>query len=126
MIEKIAASRGKNASAMQINPAGQAITRLVAPVAIESPTLLENVDCPTPPNTPDKAEQIPPARIPPLTSFISVRFHSESLIFSQSVKSPTVLSIEQTLAIRNGSIISNLKRRAEGKRGKPSNGTSRI
>src|ERR1700720_2981323 len=116
MIEKIAASRGKNASAIQINPAGQAITRLVAPVAIESPTLLENVDCPTPPNTPDKAEQIPPSKIPPLTSFISVRFHSESLIFSHSVRSPTLLSIEQTLAMTNGSTIPNRKRKRSEER----------
>jgi hypothetical protein len=40
MIEKTSASRGKKASAIQINPAGQAMIRLVAPVARESPTLL--------------------------------------------------------------------------------------
>lgn len=83
--------------------------RLVAPVARENPTLLEKVDWPNPPSRPESTEQIPPARIPPLMSFISVRFHCASLIFSQKVRSPTVLRIEQTLAIMKGRVIAKLK-----------------
>src|ERR1700753_692662 len=109
IIEKIAASLGKKASAIQISPAVEAMIRLVAPVARESPTLLEKVDWPNPPNRPESTEQIPPAKIPPLISFISVRFHCASLIFSQNVRSPTVLRIEHTLAIMNGRVMAKLK-----------------
>src|ERR1700689_5521613 len=109
MIEKTAASRGKKASAMQISPAGQGIIRLVATVARESPTLLEKVDWPNPPSRPESTEQIPPARIPPLMSLISERFHRASLIFSQNVRSPTVLRMEQTLAIMKGRVMAKLQ-----------------
>src|ERR1700761_5124375 len=114
MMEKTAANLGKKASAIQINPAGQEMMRLVAPVATESPTLLEKVDWPSPPRKPDNTEQRPPARIPPLIFFISVRFHWASLIFSQNVRSPTVLRMEQTLAIMKGKVMPRLKWCPEG------------
>jgi hypothetical protein len=44
MIVKTAARPGMNADKIRMTPQGKAIWRLVAPVAIESPTLLENVD----------------------------------------------------------------------------------
>ena len=59
---------------------------------MDSPTLLEKVDCPAPPSRPALKVQIEFASIPPLTDFMSVRFHSASLIFWHRVKSPTVLS----------------------------------
>ena len=40
---------------------------------------------------------------------MSVRFQFESLIFSHSVRSPTVFSTEDVLAIKNGSTIANRK-----------------
>src|ERR1700761_960203 len=103
MIEKVAASLGQNASAMTNNPVGNAMTRLVAPVAIVSPTLLENVDCPTPPPKPARVVQIAPARMPPDTDFMLVRFQFASLVFWQSVRSPVLFSVEQRPAMRNGS-----------------------
>ena len=78
-----------------------AIERLVAPVASERPTLLEKVDWPIPPSKPDSPVPIAPAKIPPLTDCMSVRFQSASLIFWQRVKSPTLFKVEARLAMRN-------------------------
>src|SRR6266568_1766062 len=100
--ENAAASLGKQARAIRTSPAGRAIARLVTPVAIDKPTLLENVDCPTPPITPDSVVPMDPAKIPPATDFMSVRFQWLSLIFWHKVRSPTVFSTELRLAIRNG------------------------
>ena len=82
-------------------PQGMAIDRLVAPVASERPTLLENVDWPIPPSKPDRPVPIAPAKIPPLTDCMSVRFQSASLIFWHRVKSPTLFKVEARLAMRN-------------------------
>ena len=82
-------------------PQGMAMDRLVAPVARERPTLLENVDWPIPPSKPDRPVPIAPAKIPPLTDCMSVRFQSASLIFWQRVKSPTLFKVEARLAMRN-------------------------
>ena len=99
---KKADSLGKNASRIRIAPIGRAMLRLVAPVAMDRPTLLENVDWPSPPPIPAAVVHSAPASMPPETGFISVRFQSASLIFSHSVRSPTVFKIELTLAIRKG------------------------
>jgi hypothetical protein len=48
---------------------------------MDNPTLLEKVDCPAPPSRPALKVQMELASIPPLTDFMSVRFHSASLIF---------------------------------------------
>jgi hypothetical protein len=48
------------------------------------------------------------ASIPPLTDFMSVRFHSASLIFWHRVRSPTVLSVEAKLAMRKAGSIARL------------------
>ena len=45
-------SFGKKASRMRIGPMAKAMTRLVVPVAIESPKLEKDVDCPSPPRRP--------------------------------------------------------------------------
>src|SRR5215470_1961756 len=77
-----------------------AIERLVAPVASEKPTLLEKVDWPMPPNRPDRPVQIPPAAIPPLTDFMSVRRQSASFIFWHRVRSPTPFRVDAKAATR--------------------------
>jgi hypothetical protein len=89
-------------------PQGKATWRLVALVAMARPTLLEKVDCPAPPSSPAPMVQIEPASTPPLTDFMSVRFHSASLIFWHRVKSPTVLSVEAKLAMRKAGSIARL------------------
>ena len=98
---KKAASLGKNARRIIRMPQGMAMERLVAPVARERPTLLEKVDWPIPPSRPDRPVPIAPAKIPPLTDCMSVRFQSASLIFWHRVKSPTHLIVEARLAMRN-------------------------
>src|SRR5580658_2761660 len=104
-----AANFGKNASAITIKPAGSAIDLLVVPVASDNPTLLDTVFCATPPDKPENKVPRPLAIIPPLMDFISVRFQSASLIFWQSVKSPTVFRLAVKQAIRNGAISENRK-----------------
>jgi hypothetical protein len=84
-----------------MTPQGRAIWRLVAPVAIERPTLLEKVDWPTPPKRPTSVVPMEAARIPPLTDFKSVRFHSRSLAFWHNVRSPTLLRVDARQAMKN-------------------------
>src|SRR5262245_34106423 len=126
MAVKKAASFGKKARAIKNTPTGRAMARLVAPVAIERPTLLEKVDCPIPPINPARVVPADPARIPPATDFMSVRFHLLSLIFWHRVRSPTVFSTELRLAIRKGARNAKLKVIPTGKRwGKLTIGTAR-
>lgn len=76
--ENAAASFGKQARATRMSPAGKATARLVTPVAIDNPTLLEKVDCPIPPISPDRVVPMDPARIPgPLISYrcVSSGYH---------------------------------------------------
>src|SRR5688572_31706251 len=94
MIVKTAARPGMNANKIRMTPQGKAIWRLVAPVAIERPTLLEKVDWPTPPKRPASVVPTDSARIPPLADFKSVRFHSRSLAFWHRVRSPTLLRVD--------------------------------
>src|SRR5580704_45448 len=108
-----AASFGKNASAITINPAGSAIDRLVVPVASDNPTLLDTVFCATPPVKPENSVPRPLARMPPLMDFISVRFQSASLIFWQRVISPTVFKLAVKQAITKGATSESRKLRPE-------------
>ena len=90
-------------------PQGSAICRLVARVAMDSPTLLEYVESPTPPRRPALKVPMALASMPPLADYMSVRFHSASSIFWHSVKSPTALSVEAKLAMRKAGSIARLK-----------------
>ena len=127
MAAKTAASSGRNASAIRRSPAGSATARLVAPVAIERPMFDEKVDCPTPPRRPASVEPTEPARMPPLTDVMSVRFQPVSFTFWQRVRSPTVFRTELRLAIRNGPRSTRSKVMPPGiRRGRLTIGPSRM
>ena len=74
-------SMGKQAKTMNKAPALKATHRLVTPVAMESPILLDDVVCPTPPRSPADSWVKATARMPPCTECMSVRTHLASLIF---------------------------------------------
>ncbi|OPY56423.1 MAG: hypothetical protein A4E51_00434 [Methanosaeta sp. PtaU1.Bin055] len=99
---KTMASFGRNARNTRIPPMAKAIRRLVAPVPIERPMLLEEVDWPIVPTRPPKTAERPSARIPWPTFIMSVLLQSASLIFWQVVMSPIVLRVEQVIAIIKG------------------------
>src|ERR1700723_410650 len=96
-----------------INPAGSAINRLVVPVASDNPTLLDTVFCATPPVKPENSVPSPLAKMPPLMDLMSVRFQSASLIFWQSVMSPTVFKLAVKQAITNGATSERRNERPE-------------
>ena len=100
MIVKTAARPGMNGNNIRMTPQGKAILRLVAPVAIESPTLPENVDWPIPPKRPAMVVPMEAAKIPPLTDLRSVRLHSRSFAFWQNVRSPTLLRVDARQAMK--------------------------
>src|SRR5262245_26220742 len=102
MIANDAASLGTKAKTIRIAPQANPIRRLVAPVAMDRPTLALEVDCPIVPTPPDNITPQASARMPLLIDFISARFHSASLIFWQVVKSPTALSDEANAVTRKG------------------------
>src|SRR5215472_12068633 len=103
------AALGKNARATISTPSGKAIARLVVPAAREIPMLLDEVFCPIPPSRPEIALPKPLVNTPPLTDFMSVRFHPTSLIFWQRVVSPTVFKLAVRAAIRKGGSRASLK-----------------
>src|SRR5215510_3866737 len=81
MIANDAASLGTKAKPIRIPPQANPIRRLVAPVAIDRPTLALEVDCPIIPTPPDNITPQASARMPPLIDFISGLFHSASFTF---------------------------------------------
>jgi len=102
MIEKRADSLGRKAKRIKRHPALIAIRRLVAPVAADIPTLLEEVDVPNPPSIPENIHPIPSASKPPLILFISAFTQASSLTFWVIIKSPTVFKLEAKEAMRKG------------------------
>jgi len=81
MMAKIDESLGQNAKMISRPPVAKAMTRQVAPVAMESPTFVDEVDCPMAPKSPAHIQPIESAKMPFFIFFISERFHSTSLIF---------------------------------------------
>src|SRR5262245_11167392 len=109
MIANDAASLGTKSNTIRIPPQANPIRRLVAPVAMDRPTLALEVDCPIIPTPPDNITPHASARMPPLIDCMSGRFHSVSLIFWQVVRSPTALSVEAKTVTRKGKISAPLK-----------------
>ena len=102
MMEKRAESLGKKARMIKRHPALIPIRRLVAPVATDTPTLLEEVDIPNPPSMPDNMHPIPSASKPPLMLFMSACVQASSLTFWAVIKSPMLFKLEAKEAIRKG------------------------
>src|SRR5215471_15858394 len=109
MIANNTASLGTKAKTVRIPPQANPIRRLVAPVAMDRPTLALEVDCPMFPTLPDNITPHASARMPPLIDCMSGRFHSASLIFWQDVRSPTAFSDEANTVTRKGKINAPLK-----------------
>src|SRR4029450_6254224 len=109
MIANNTASLGTKAKTTRIAPQANPIRRLVAPVAMERPTLAVEGDCPMFPTPPDNRTPHASARMPPLIDFISGLFHSASFTFWHVVKSPTALSDEANAVIRKGTSNAPLK-----------------
>ena len=72
MMTNMVANLGRKARAHISRPTDQAILRLVAPVARDRATLLDEVDCPIPPRSPAPMQLAASASKPPLTEFISI------------------------------------------------------
>src|SRR3990172_4413169 len=100
---------GKKARRVNNPPAAKAIRRLVAPVAMETPTLLDDVDCAIAPSSAATTVPRELARIPRPMDFMSGGFHSTSLIFWQVAMSPAALRVEARDANRKGASIAQAK-----------------
>src|SRR5215470_10121094 len=109
MIANNTASLGTKAKTIRIAPQANPIRRLVAPVAMDRPTLALEVDCPMVPTPPDNITPQASARMPPLIDVISGLFHSASFTFWHVVKSPTALSDEANAVTRKGTNSPTLK-----------------
>src|SRR4029434_2328011 len=109
MIAHSTASLGTKAKAISIPPHARPIRRLVAPVAMDRPTLALEIVSPMVPAPPDNITLHDSASMPPRIERISGRFHSLSLIFWQVVRSPTALSTEANTVTRKGKISALLK-----------------
>ena len=103
-IRNSAAYLGMNANMTSVAAQANAMYRLVAPVALDTPTRLGAVFIPITPSRPPTMQPMPPARMPRWMGPRSGRFQSLSLIFWHVVMTPTVRSIAAVPAIKNAGI----------------------